>query len=156
MLTVAARADDVQSRVKLISSVVRSLQYVKMAALEPVVVKKVGQAREDELDQRTYMCVVVQTTISLIRARQRQARLVVILANWVGELLMTISIVVYFAEQRIKGQAPQAGTVFALFSVGGAVAWPLSGAGQQIARTLSALASFHRIEVRQVLLTPRC
>ena len=48
-------ASNQQRRVKLISSVVKSLQYIKLSALEPVVTRVVGQSRDFEISERTYM-----------------------------------------------------------------------------------------------------
>lgn len=130
------------------SSVINSLSAIKLAALEPSVMRTVAKAREFEIGKRTRFW--------------RQGALVCILANWTGQLLVLVCVMcvrklvdpprspgrTHFVEQRMAGRLPQAGVIFAIFSVGGAIGWPLSTAGQQISRLMSAAASFRRIEVR--------
>jgi len=86
----AARQDGwstaTDTRVKLLSSVIKSLQYVKLSALEPVVVKRAAEAREVEIDART--------------RQWQQGGAVCILANWTGQLVPLVCIVYVRAEQR--------------------------------------------------------
>ena len=57
---------DSQRRVKLVSSVIKGLQYIKLSALEPVAAKLLSQARAFEIGERTHL--------------QAQARVVCLLA----------------------------------------------------------------------------
>ena len=66
-------------RIKLLSSVVKSLQYIKLAALEAFVARAAADTREVEIRKRTHLCL--------------QDMSVCLLANVVGQSLVIVAVV---------------------------------------------------------------